>query len=158
MKRLTDLWIRIAVAYFAVGVPWVLRWVPHNFTLRPVHAHVNPAGWVSMFLMGLLHQHLADSLNLRLARVQFWIYQTRSAGDAICPDRTDARTCASGAGAGIGIHRGLRVRSDTDAQCPVERCDAIWRRPKSLAAKSRLMPPMRSIQSPTGRAGCKVGR
>lgn len=77
MKRLTDLWIRIAVAYFAVGVLMgAAMGASHNFTLRPVHAHVNLLGWVSMFLMGLLHQHLADSLNLRLARVQFWIYQT----------------------------------------------------------------------------------
>ena len=77
MKRLTDLWIRIAVVYFGVGVLMgAAMGATHNFTLRPVHVHVNLLGWVSMFLIGLLHQYLADSLNLRLARVQFWIYQT----------------------------------------------------------------------------------
>lgn len=76
MKRLIDLWILTAVAYFVVGVIMgTVMGATHNFTLRPVHVHVNLLGWVSMVLIGLIHQHFAMTLNLKLARVQFWVYQ-----------------------------------------------------------------------------------
>lgn len=35
--------------------------VAHDFTLVPVHAHVNLVGWVSMFLAGLFYHAYPDS-------------------------------------------------------------------------------------------------
>ncbi len=43
--------------------------IAHDFTLVPVHAHINLIGWVSMFVFGAyyrLHPHLAG----RLAKLQ----------------------------------------------------------------------------------------
>ena len=48
-------WLRIAVVYFVLGVALgVVMGATNNFTLRPVHVHLNLLGWVSMALIGLI--------------------------------------------------------------------------------------------------------
>ncbi|WP_051304985.1 hypothetical protein [Chitinilyticum litopenaei] len=69
-------WVRAAVLYLLAGV--VLGNVmgaTHTFTFRSLHAHINLLGWASMLGVGLLIKAFGDSLNLRLANIQFWLYQ-----------------------------------------------------------------------------------
>jgi hypothetical protein len=48
-------WLRLAVAYFAVGVMLgVAMGASGDHSLFPLHAHINLLGWVSMALFGLI--------------------------------------------------------------------------------------------------------
>ena len=68
-------WIKIAVIYFIFGVGLgIAMGATHDFTLRPVHAHVNLLGWVSMALFGGIYLLLPQLANTRLARIHFWLY------------------------------------------------------------------------------------
>jgi cbb3-type cytochrome oxidase subunit 1 len=44
-----------------------------NFTLRPVHAHVNLLGWTTMALAGLIYSVFPTAGESMLARVHFWL-------------------------------------------------------------------------------------
>jgi cbb3-type cytochrome oxidase subunit 1 len=44
-----------------------------NFTLRPVHAHVNLLGWTTMALAGLIYSVFPTAGTSRLARAHFWL-------------------------------------------------------------------------------------
>jgi hypothetical protein len=44
--------------------------IAHDFTLMPVHAHVNLLGWASMFLYGLYYR-TEPAAGTRLAQVHF---------------------------------------------------------------------------------------
>jgi cbb3-type cytochrome oxidase subunit 1 len=44
-----------------------------NFTLRPVHAHVNLLGWTTMALAGLIYSVFPKAGESRLARLHFWL-------------------------------------------------------------------------------------
>jgi cbb3-type cytochrome oxidase subunit 1 len=52
-----------------------------DFTLSPVHAHVNLVGWVSMALFGLAYR-AGIARNDRWARVHFWV---AAAGTVVMP-------------------------------------------------------------------------
>jgi hypothetical protein len=57
MTRLSDYFLRLAVAFALMGVGlgyWM--GMTHQFLLSPVHAHINLLGWVSMFLYGLFYR------------------------------------------------------------------------------------------------------
>ena len=72
------IWLRIAGLYFVVAVIFgmVMGATPdHDFRLMPVHAHLNLLGWVSMTLIGLLHQRYPVLGQGRLAQIRFWLYQ-----------------------------------------------------------------------------------
>jgi hypothetical protein len=47
--------------------------IAHDFTLTPVHAHVNLLGWVSLFLMGLYYRFHEHALG-KAAAAQVAIY------------------------------------------------------------------------------------
>jgi cbb3-type cytochrome oxidase subunit 1 len=69
------LWIKIASIYFVLGICLgIYMGVNENFTLRPVHAHINLLGWVSLALFGLVYQQFPQIAGTRLARVQFWVH------------------------------------------------------------------------------------
>ncbi len=55
--KLSNLFLRLAVAFalLGVGLGYVMG-ATHEFTLAPVHAHINLLGWVSMFLYGLFYR------------------------------------------------------------------------------------------------------
>ena len=57
MTRLSDYFLRLAVAFALMGVG-LGYWMgaTHQFLLSPVHAHINLLGWVSMFLYGLFYR------------------------------------------------------------------------------------------------------
>ncbi|MES2978341.1 MAG: cytochrome-c oxidase [Pseudomonadota bacterium] len=76
LNELSSRWLKMAVVYFVIGVGLgIYMGSSHQFTLMPVHAHVNLLGWVSMVLFGVLHQLFPQQLNNKIAVVQFWIYQ-----------------------------------------------------------------------------------
>lgn len=67
--------LRIAVIYILIGVTLgVGMGITKDFTLRPVHAHVNLLGWASMALFGLFYRSVPGAGLTRLARVHFWLH------------------------------------------------------------------------------------
>lgn len=73
--RNTTLWLKLAILYLIVGVSLgIMMGASHDFTLRPVHAHVNLIGWTTMALAGLIYAVYPQAGNSRLATVQFWLF------------------------------------------------------------------------------------
>ena len=67
--------IRIAVAYLAIGVTMgIVMGITHQFSLAPVHAHVNLLGWASLAIMGVVYRVYPAASETRLARAHFWIH------------------------------------------------------------------------------------
>jgi hypothetical protein len=59
MKMAAVWFLRFGVVFAVVGMGLgIAMGASHDFTLAPVHAHINLVGWVSMFLAGLFyHTH-----------------------------------------------------------------------------------------------------
>jgi hypothetical protein len=58
---ISALFMRFGVAFAIIGMGLgILMGATHDFSLAPVHAHVNLVGWVSMFLAGLFYQANRD--------------------------------------------------------------------------------------------------
>ena len=68
--KLSSLFLRLAVVFILIGVG-LGYWMgaTHNFTLSPVHAHINLLGWVSMFLYGLFYRAAPDAASGLLPKV-----------------------------------------------------------------------------------------
>lgn len=65
-------WLKIAVIYFTVGVMLGIGMaMTENFTLRPVHVHVNLLGWASMALFGAIYLFFPQAATTLLARLHF---------------------------------------------------------------------------------------
>lgn len=70
-------WLRLAVVYLLVGVVLgIVMGATHDFTLRPVHAHLNLLGWTTLALAGLVYAVYPQAATTRCARVHFWLYVT----------------------------------------------------------------------------------
>lgn len=64
-----------AIGFLFVGVGLGLYMAAtHDYTLRPVHVHVNLLGWVSSAIMGLFHAHVGAVLNRRFIWIQYGLY------------------------------------------------------------------------------------
>jgi hypothetical protein len=71
------LWLKLAVVYLMAGVGLgILMGATENFTLRPVHAHLNLLGWATLALAGLIYTVYPKAAESRLARVHFWLHNT----------------------------------------------------------------------------------
>jgi len=69
------LWLRLAVLYLIVGIGLgIAMGASENFTLRPVHAHLNLLGWTTLALAGLIYSVYPDAGRSRLATVHFWLH------------------------------------------------------------------------------------
>jgi len=67
-------WIKLAVLYLVVGVSiGIAMGASKNFTLRPVHAHVNLLGWTTLALSGIIYSLFPQAGASKLARVHFWL-------------------------------------------------------------------------------------
>ncbi len=67
------IWIKLAVLYLLVGVGMgILMGASQNFTLRPVHAHVNLLGWTTLALAGIIYTVFPQAGHSTLARIHFW--------------------------------------------------------------------------------------
>ena len=68
------IWLKLAVLYLVIGVAMGIGMgATENFTLRPVHAHVNLLGWVTLALAGLIYTLFPHAAQSRLARIHFWL-------------------------------------------------------------------------------------
>lgn len=74
-SRNATLWLKLSMLYLIVGVSLgIMMGASQDFTLRPVHAHVNLIGWTTMALAGLIYTVFPQAGNSRLAAVHFWIF------------------------------------------------------------------------------------
>lgn len=68
------IWLKLAVVYLIVGVGLgIMMGASENFTMRPVHAHINLLGWATMALAGLIYSVYPQAGLSRLAKVHFWL-------------------------------------------------------------------------------------
>lgn len=68
------IWIKLAVLYLILGIVMgILMGANEDFTLRPVHAHVNLLGWTTMALAGLIYSVFPKAGLSRLATLHFWL-------------------------------------------------------------------------------------
>jgi hypothetical protein len=68
------LWIKLGVIYLIIGVGLgIAMGASENFTLRPVHAHINLLGWATMALAGLTYTVFPQAARSVLAKVHFWL-------------------------------------------------------------------------------------
>ena len=67
--------LRLAVIYAVLGVTLgIVMAAGHDYTLKPVHAHLNLLGWASMALFGLWYRSAPAAGETRLAKVHFWLH------------------------------------------------------------------------------------
>jgi hypothetical protein len=68
------IWLKLAIIYLLIGVGMgIVMGASENFTLRPVHAHVNLLGWATMALAGLIYCVFPQAGQSKLATVHFWL-------------------------------------------------------------------------------------
>lgn len=67
--------LKMAVIYalFGIGVGIVMA-MNHDFANKPVHAHANLVGWLSMAAMGMCYQVFPSLARSPLASVHFWLH------------------------------------------------------------------------------------
>ena len=69
--------IRIAAVYLVVGVTMgIVMGILHQFSLAPVHAHINLLGFATLAIIGVIYKLYPEAGNTRLARIHFWIHTT----------------------------------------------------------------------------------
>jgi len=67
--------IRLAALYLVVGVTMgIVMGTMHQFTLAPVHAHINLLGFATLALAGVIYKAYPAAAETRLAHVHFWIH------------------------------------------------------------------------------------
>ena len=67
--------LRLAVIYVLLGVTLgIVMAASHDYTFKPVHAHLNLLGWASMALFGLWYRSAPAAAETRLAKVHFWLH------------------------------------------------------------------------------------
>lgn len=68
------IWLKLAVVYLICGIAMgIAMGASENFTLRPVHAHINLLGWTTMALAGLIYTVFPAAGASRLAKAHFWL-------------------------------------------------------------------------------------
>jgi hypothetical protein len=73
-SRAGIIWLKLAVVYLLAGVSMgIAMGATRNFSLAPVHAHINLLGWATLALAGLVYSVFPVAGESRLARVHFWL-------------------------------------------------------------------------------------
>lgn len=68
-------WFKLSVVYLIVGIGiGIAMGASRDFTLRPVHAHINLLGFTVLALAGLIYSVYPQAGSSRLARVHFWLH------------------------------------------------------------------------------------
>lgn len=68
------IWLKLAIIYLILGIfLGIAMGASEDFTLRPVHAHINLIGWTTMALAGLIYSVFPAAGSNRLARLHFWL-------------------------------------------------------------------------------------
>lgn len=69
------LWLKLAVLYLIVGVGLgIMMGASEDFTMRPVHAHINLLGWATMAVAGLVYSVFPQAAASNLAKAHFWLH------------------------------------------------------------------------------------
>lgn len=72
--QIGPLWLKLAVVYLIAGVGLgIAMGASEDFTLRPVHAHINLLGWATMALAGLVYSVYPQAGMSRLGKAHFWL-------------------------------------------------------------------------------------
>lgn len=67
--------IKIAVVYLLIGVTLgLIMGIRQDFTLVPVHAHLNLLGWATLALAGIVYHLYPAAATTRLAHIHFWVH------------------------------------------------------------------------------------
>lgn len=73
--RNATLWIKMAMLYLVCGISLgIAMGASQNFTMRPVHAHINLIGWTTMALAGLIYTVFPKAGESKLAVAHFWLF------------------------------------------------------------------------------------
>jgi hypothetical protein len=68
------IWLKLAITYLVIGVCLGIGMgATRNFTLTPVHAHINLLGWTTLALAGLVYSVFPIAGASRLAKLHFWL-------------------------------------------------------------------------------------
>ncbi|MGD8379273.1 MAG: cytochrome-c oxidase [Gammaproteobacteria bacterium] len=71
--RISMRFLLLAAVYGLCGMIFgMVMGAKENFTLAPVHAHLNLLGWVAITLYGLTYEVFPEMGRNRLARIQFF--------------------------------------------------------------------------------------
>jgi hypothetical protein len=71
-------WVLINAAWYYVVIGMALgihMGANQDFTLAPVHAHLNFVGWASMALFAFYYNAVPAAAERKLAKVHFWVAQ-----------------------------------------------------------------------------------
>ena len=67
--------IKIGILYLLVGMGMgVYMGATKDFSMHPVHAHINLLGWTLLGISGLVFQVFPDLEQSMLAKIYFWLY------------------------------------------------------------------------------------
>jgi hypothetical protein len=73
VANLSNLFLRAALVFLGTGVAMgIFLSLSQDFTIRPVHVHVNLLGWVGFFLYALFYRHFPHVAATRLSWTHFW--------------------------------------------------------------------------------------
>lgn len=73
--KMSNWFLRMGMVYLVLGVLLgIVMAASHDFTLRPVHVHLNLLGWAVMFVIGLWYRLVPASAATMLAKVHFWLH------------------------------------------------------------------------------------
>jgi cbb3-type cytochrome oxidase subunit 1 len=79
MKRVDVYFLLLATILLICGaVLGIVMGAREDFSLAPVHAHLNLAGWASLALFGLCYRVYPDLASRKLARYHFLVSATAS--------------------------------------------------------------------------------
>ncbi len=68
------IWIKLSVIYLLVGIALgIMMGATEDFTLHPLHAHLNLLGWTTLALAGLIYSIFPQASQSRLAKIHFWL-------------------------------------------------------------------------------------
>jgi hypothetical protein len=71
----TTLWFKLSVVYLILGIGLgIAMGASQNFTLRPVHAHINLLGFTVLALAGLIYSVYPRAGASRLAQLHFLLH------------------------------------------------------------------------------------
>lgn len=75
MPNISNWFLRLAVLYLIAGIGLGLFMAASNdHSMKPVHAHLNLLGWVTLTLFGLFYRVVPAAAATTLAKVHFWLY------------------------------------------------------------------------------------
>jgi len=73
VANVSNLFLRTALVFLGTGVAMgIFMSLSQDFTIRPVHVHVNLLGWVGFFLYALFYRHFPHVAATRLSWAHFW--------------------------------------------------------------------------------------